>query len=53
MDLGLELFLPLHEAEVERGVRARRQVAALPRCRQRLLGIFPITKPCPADSRSN
>jgi hypothetical protein len=24
MDLGLELFLPLHEAEVERGVRARR-----------------------------
>jgi hypothetical protein len=49
MDLGLELFLPLHEAEVERGVRARRLLAALPRCRERLLGIFPISRPCPSD----
>jgi hypothetical protein len=49
MDLGLELFLPLHEAEVERGVRARRLLAALPRCRQLLLGILPVTKPCPAE----
>ena len=48
MDLGLELFIPLHEAELERGVRARRQVAALPRCRHRLLGIIPITKTCPS-----
>jgi hypothetical protein len=52
MDLGLELFLPLHEAEVERGVRARRQLAALPRCRQRLLGIIPVTKPCSTECSS-
>ena len=49
MDLGLELFLPLQEAELERGIRSRRLLAALPRCRQLLLGILPISRPCPEE----